>query len=177
VADKPDSQEICFVPTGSYREFINAYLAEQQKKSAAAAGEVVSTEGAVLGEHQGIQNFTVGQRKGLGMAVGEPLYVISLDPQKNRVVVGDDRELFRSRFHARDVNWIRLLAAGEKVNATVKIRHNHSGSPAQVEAVSGTEAVVDFTEPQRAITPGQAAVFYDGDEVIGGGWISKVFGE
>ncbi len=121
VAEKPDSQEICFVPTGSYREFIDAYLAEQKKKSAAAAGEVVSTEGAVLGEHQGIQNFTVGQRKGLGMAVGEPLYVISLDPAKNRVVVGDDRELFRSRFHVRDVNWIRPLTHGEVVEATVKI--------------------------------------------------------
>ena len=109
-----------------------------RKSPAAAAGEVVSTEGAVLGEHQGIQNFTVGQRKGLGMAVGEPLYVISLDPQKNRVVVGDDRELFRSRFHVRDVNWIRLLAAGETVDATVKIRHNHLGLAARVEAFSGT---------------------------------------
>ena len=174
VAEKPDSQEICFVPTGSYREFIDAYLAEQKKKSAAAAGEVVSTEGVVLGEHQGMQNFTVGQRKGLGMAVGEPLYVISLDPAKNRVVVGDDRELFRSRFHVRDVNWIRPLTDGEVVEATVKIRHNHAGSTARVEACSGMEAVVEFTEPQRAITPGQAAVFYDGDEVVGGGWISKV---
>ena len=162
------------MPTGSYREFIDAYLAEQQKRSALASGEVVSSDGAVLGEHQGIQNFTVGQRKGLGMAVGEPLYVIALDPAKNRVVVGDDRELYRSSFHVRDVNWIRPLADGDALKATVKIRHNHAGSPARVEARSSSEAFVEFAEPQRAITPGQAAVFYDSDEVVGGGWISKV---
>jgi len=174
VAEKPDSQEICFVPTGSYRQFIDAYLAEQQRPSPSSAGEVVSTDGNVLAEHQGIQNFTVGQRKGLGMAVGEPLYVISLDPAKNRVVVGEDRDLFRSRFQVREVNWIRPLAAGDAVEAHVKIRHNHPGAPARVEAHADSEAFVIFTEPQRAITPGQAAVFYDGDEVVGGGWISKV---
>jgi len=174
VAEKPDSQEICFVPTGSYRQFIDAYLAEQQRPSQVSTGEVVSTDGNVLGEHQGIQNFTVGQRKGLGMAVGEPLYVISLDPAKNRVVVGEDRDLFRSRFHVRDVNWIRPVAEGDALDALVKIRHNHSGSTARVEARAGSEAFVEFTEPQRAITPGQAAVFYDGDEVVGGGWISQI---
>ena len=174
VAEKPDSQEICFVPTGSYRQFIDAYLAEQQRPSPSSAGEVVSTDGNVLAEHQGIQNFTVGQRKGLGMAVGEPLYVISLDPAKNRVVVGEDRDLFRRRFQVRELNWIRPLAAGDAVEAHVKIRHNHPGAPACVEAHAGSEAFVEFTEPQRAITPGQAAVFYDGDEVVGGGWISGV---
>jgi tRNA-specific 2-thiouridylase len=174
VAEKPDSQEICFVPMGSYRQFIDAYLAEQQRQPQSSTGEVVSSDGHVLGEHQGIQNFTVGQRKGLGMAVGEPLYVISLDPAKNRVVVGEDRDLFRSRFRVREVNWIRPLAAGDAVNAHVKIRHNHPGAPARVEAHAGSEAFGEFTEPQRAITPGQAAVFYDGDEVVGGGWISQV---
>ena len=174
VADKPESQEICFVPTGSYRQFIDAYLDEQQRHAESSAGEVVSTDGSVLGEHQGIQNFTVGQRKGLGMAVGEPLYVISLDPAKNRVVVGDDRELFRSRFRVREVNWIRPLAPGDAVDALVKIRHNHPGAAARVEVHTSGEAVVEFNDPQRAITPGQAAVFYDGDEVVGGGWISQV---
>ena len=174
VAAKPDSQEICFVPTGSYRQFIDAYLAEQQRQPQTAAGEVVSTDGNVLGEHQGIQNFTVGQRKGLGMAVGEPLYVISLDPAKNRVVVGEDRDLFRSRFEVRDVNWIRPISDGETVDAHVKIRHNHQGAAARLEALGDFTAFVEFKEPQRAITPGQAAVFYDGDEVVGGGWISKV---
>jgi tRNA-specific 2-thiouridylase len=108
------------------------------------------------------------------MAVGEPLYVISLDPAKNRVVVGEDRELFRSSFQVRHVNWIRPVAEGDAVEALVKIRHNHSGSTARVVAHAASEAVVEFTEPQRAITPGQAAVFYDGDEVVGGGWISRI---
>ena len=108
------------------------------------------------------------------MAVGAPLYVIALDPAKNRVVVGEDRDLFRSRFRVRDVNWIRPLAEGDAVDAHVKIRHNHPGAAARVEAHAGGEAIVEFLEPQRAITPGQAAVFYDGDEVVGGGWISQV---
>jgi tRNA-specific 2-thiouridylase len=174
VAEKPDSQEICFLPTGSYRQFIDAYLAEQQRRPDSAAGEVVSTGGRVLGEHQGIHNFTVGQRKGLGMAVGAPLYVIAIDPAKNRVVVGEDRDLFHSRFRVREVNWIRPLAAGDAGEAHVKIRHNHPGAAARVEAHADGAALVEFHEPQRAITPGQAAVFYDGDEVVGGGWISKV---
>jgi tRNA-specific 2-thiouridylase len=174
VAEKPESQEICFVPTGSYREFIDAYLAEQHRQPEPQPGEVVSTDGSVLGEHQGVHNFTVGQRKGLGMAVGAPLYVIELDAAKNRVVVGQDRDLFRSRFLVRDVNWIRPLAAGDAVDAHVKIRHNHPGAAARVEAHEGSVARVEFLEPQRAITPGQAAVFYDGDEVLGGGWISQV---
>ena len=174
VADKPDSQEICFVPTGSYRQFIDAYLAEQQRQPESTAGEVVATDGHVLGEHQGIQNFTVGQRKGLGMAVGAPLYVIAIEPAKNRVVVGEDRDLFRTRFQVREVNWIRPLAPGDAVDAHVKIRHNHPGAAARVEAHADGEASVEFLEPQRAITPGQAAVFYDDDEVLGGGWISKV---
>ena len=174
VADKPDSQEICFVPTGSYRQFIDAYLAEQQREMKSSAGEVITTDGRVLGEHAGIQNFTVGQRKGIGTAVGTPLYVISLEPAANRVVVGEDRDLFRRRFRVREVNWIRPLAAGDALNAHVKIRHNHPGAAARVEADANSEALVEFAEPQRAITPGQAAVFYDGDEVVGGGWIAKV---
>jgi tRNA-specific 2-thiouridylase len=174
VAEKAESQEICFVPTGSYRKFIRAYLAEQQRQPEAAPGEVVSTNGRVLAEHQGLHDFTVGQRKGLGVAVGEPLYVIALDPATNRVVVGQDRDLFRSRFRVRNVNWIRPLAEGDAVEADVKIRHNHPGAAARVEALAGAEAFVEFIEPQRAITPGQAAVFYDGDEVLGGGWIASV---
>ena len=174
VAEKPESQEICFVPTGSYREFIDAYLAEQHRQPESQPGEVVSTDGRVLGEHQGLHHFTVGQRKGLGVAVGEPLYVIELDAAKNRVVVGQDRDLFRNRFLVRDVNWIRPLAADDAVEAHVKIRHNHPGAAARVEARADSEAFVEFHEPQRAITPGQAAVFYDRDEVLGGGWISQV---
>jgi len=174
VAEKPESQEICFVPTGSYREFIDAYLAEQGKKSAKRAGEIVSTGGRVLGEHAGVHQYTVGQRKGLGFATGEPLYVLEIDQPQNRVVVGKNEELLRQRFEVRDVNWIRLVAEGETLEAQVKIRNKHVAAPARVAASSTSAATVEFLEPQRAITPGQAAVFYAGDEVIGGGWISKV---
>ncbi len=179
VADKPDSQEICFVSSGSYRDFIDAYLAEQGGKVAddgpqpSAAGEIVSTEGEVLGEHQGLHNFTVGQRKGLGFAKGEPLYVIELDRERNRVRVGRNQELMRRRCRVREVNWIRPVSEGEIVQAHVRIRNKHTPAAACVEALPKSEALVEFIEPQRAITPGQAAVFYDGDEVVGGGWISS----
>ncbi len=174
VADKPDSQEICFVSSGSYRDFINAYLAEQGGKRAGAPGEVISTEGKVLAEHSGLHNYTVGQRKGLGYAGGEPLYVIELDRDRNRVVVGRNEELLRKRCRVRQVNWIRVAAEGERIEAAVRIRNKHVPAPARVESLANAEAIVEFAEPQRAITPGQAAVFYDGDEVVGGGWISQV---
>ena len=177
VADKPDSQEICFVPTGNYSKFIEAYLAEQGEKLDDQAGEVVTTDGRVLGEHEGLYHYTVGQRKGLGVAVGEPLYVIALDRIHNRVVVGKNEELLRRRLIVREVNWIRPLAEGHAVEARVKIRNKHVAAPARVEARAAGEAFVEFDEPQRAVTPGQGAVFYSPDEeqeVYGGGWISRV---
>jgi tRNA-uridine 2-sulfurtransferase len=177
VAEKPDSQEICFVPSGSYRDFIREYLAEQGSRLEDGAGEVVSTDGRVLGAHNGIQNYTVGQRKGLGVAVGEPLYVIELDRQRNRVVVGPNELLFGRRCVVSDVNWIRLVEPGDVLEASVKIRNKHVPAPARLAVGSDGEAdsnaEVEFAEPQRAITPGQAAVFYDGDEVVGGGWIAR----
>src|SRR5437899_1773661 len=177
VAEKPESQEICFVPSGSYRDFIQAYLAEQGVKLEGQPGEVVTTGGQVLGEHQGLYNYTVGQRKGLGVAVGAPLYVIELDRERNRVLVGSNEELFGRRCLVRDVNWIRPVREGELLEASVKIRNKHVPAPARVEAVSSGargEARVEFLAPQRAITPGQAAVVYDGDEIVGGGWIGAV---
>ena len=174
VAEKPDSQEICFVPTGNYRRFIDAYLSEQGKKIEDAAGEVVTTDGRVLGRHEGLGNYTVGQRKGLGIATGTPLYVIGLDRAQNRVVVGADEDLVKSRLLVRQVNWVRLFNPGDSFEARVKIRNKHFPAEARVEARSGGEAFVEFAKPQRAITPGQAAVFYDGDELVGGGWISGV---
>ena len=177
VADKPDSQEICFVPTGNYAQFIEAYLAERGEKLEAPSGEVVTTDGRVVAEHQGLYQFTVGQRKRLGAAVGEPLYVIELDRAHNRVVVGRNEELLRRRLIVRDVNWIRPVAEGETVEAEVKIRNKHVAARARVEARAGGEARVEFNQPQRAVTPGQAAVFYSPDaerEVFGGGWIARV---
>ena len=174
VAEKAESQEICFVPTGSYREFIEAYLAEQGTKAPNPAGEVVSTGGQVLGEHHGLHHFTVGQRKGLGVAAGTPLYVVELDPVCNRVVVGSSEDLYHRRCTVRDVNWIRPVAQGENVEARIKIRNKHVAALARVEVRAPDQAFVEFFEAQRAITPGQAAVFYDGDEVLGGGWISGV---
>jgi tRNA-specific 2-thiouridylase len=165
VAGKPESQEICFVPSGSYRDFIQAYLAEQGVELESRPGEVVSTDGRVVSEHRGLYNYTVGQRKGLGVAVGAPLYVIELDRARNRVVVGANEQLFRRRCLVSEVNWIRPVRAGEALEASVKIRNKHLPAPARVEVVSPAA--------QGAITPGQAAVFYDGDEVLGGGWIIK----
>ncbi|HXJ96850.1 MAG TPA: tRNA 2-thiouridine(34) synthase MnmA [Terriglobia bacterium] len=179
VASKPDSQEICFVSSGSYREFIDAYLAEQGGKlpdrgpQPRPTGEIVSSEGEVLGEHDGLHKFTVGQRKGLGFAKGEPLYVIELDREHNRVRVGRNQELMRRRCRVREVNWIRSVSEGENVQAQVRIRNKHIPAAAHVKALSNSEALVEFVEPQRAITPGQAAVFYGGDVVVGGGWISS----
>jgi tRNA-uridine 2-sulfurtransferase len=185
VADKPESQEICFVPSGNYRKFIKAYLAEQGERRESATGEtlhqtgegeIVSTDGRVLAEHHGLHHFTVGQRKGLGIAAGEPLYVIELDPARNRVVVGSNTELLRRRFLVREVNWIRPVEGGEAGEVSVKIRNKHEAAPARVEARPNLEAEVEFLEPQRAITPGQAAVFYSGEEVLGGGWIARAIG-
>ncbi len=177
VADKPESQEICFVSTGRYRDFIEAYSAEQGQtleSRLSGTGEVVTTAGKVLGEHRGLHGFTVGQRKGLGVATGQPLYVIELDRARNRVVVGSNEELLRRSFVVREVNWICPVERGTPLEASVKIRNNHAASPARLEARGAGEALVEFREPQRAITPGQAAVFYSGDEVLGGGWIAQV---
>jgi tRNA-uridine 2-sulfurtransferase len=177
VADKPDSQEICFVPAGSYRDFIQAYLAEQGRELDDRSGEVATTDGRVIGEHPGLYHFTVGQRKGLGVAVGEPLYVVELDRERNRVVVGKGEELLRKRLAVAGVNWIRAVEEGESLEARVKIRHRHEPAAARVIRGANGDASVEFLAPQRAITPGQAAVFYSSgeeNEIIGGGWIARV---
>jgi len=171
VAEKPESQEICFVPSGDYVRFIQAYVADQGDAAPDAAGEVVSTSGEVLGRHDGVHNFTVGQRKGLGVAAGRPLYVVELDAERKRVVVGDDSELGRDTCEVGDVNWIPFARPEAPIECTVKIRHKHEPAAATVEALQGNSARVRFKNPQRAVTPGQAAVFYSGDLVLGGGWI------
>jgi len=171
IAEKPDSQEICFVPGGDYKAFLNAYLAEQGGTLPETAGEMVTSDGRVIGEHAGVHNFTVGQRKGLGVATGSPLYVIQIDPASRQVVVGGDEQLYSRTLRATRVNLISVGEIREPMRVAVKIRHKHQPAPAMIESAGADEVLVTFDEPQRAITPGQAAVFYDGDAVVGGGWI------
>jgi tRNA-uridine 2-sulfurtransferase len=171
VAEKPESQEICFVPSGNYVRFIESYLQEQGSALPDDSGEIVSTSGEILGRHSGLRHYTVGQRKGLGITVGRPMYVVELDRAKNRLVVGEDADLRATTCEVRDVNWIPFESPDAPVEAKVRIRNRHEPADAQIEAIDTTTARVTFREPQRAITPGQAAVFYSGEKVLGGGWI------
>jgi len=171
LAEKPDSQEICFVPTGDYKAFLDAYTSEQGKSLPDTAGELVTTDGEVIGRHAGIHNFTVGQRKGLGIATGSPLYVLEVRGDSRQVVVGSNDELYSCTLRARGVNWIGIEQLRGPMRVSIKIRNRHEPAPATIETGSDGEVVAAFDEPQRAITPGQAAVFYDGDIVVGGGWI------
>jgi len=171
IAEKPDSQEICFVPGGNYKQFIDAYLAEQGEKLPDTAGELVTTDGDVIGEHTGIHNFTVGQRKRLGVATGSPLYVIQISGANKQVIVGGDEHLYSRTLRARRTNLILVDKLDDPMHVKVKIRHRHEPAPAVIGRSGEDEILVTFDEPQRAITPGQAAVFYDGDIVVGGGWI------
>jgi tRNA-specific 2-thiouridylase len=173
VAEKPESQEICFVPSGNYVKFIGAYLGERGESLLEEDGELVTTGGEVIGRHRGVHNYTVGQRKGLGIAAGKPLYVVELDRAANRVIVGDDSDLRTNLCEIGDVNWISFAALEGPVRAEVKIRHRHEPAAATVEPIDTTSARVIFDEPQRAITPGQAAVCYLGEVVLGGGWIRQ----
>jgi len=171
LAEKPDSQEICFVPGGDYKNFIDAYLSEQGESLPDTSGELVTTNGEVIGQHGGVHNFTVGQRKGLGVATGSPLYVIQLKGDRGQVIVGDEKQLYAQTLRATRVNLIATEDLREPMRVLVKIRHKHAGAPAIVQKAGSSEVLVTFDEPQRAITPGQAAVFYEGDIVVGGGWI------
>jgi tRNA-specific 2-thiouridylase len=171
LAEKPDSQEICFIPGGDYKQFLTAYLEEQGEPMPETAGELVAASGEVIGQHEGISNFTVGQRKGLGVASPSPLYVLNIDPASHRVTVGADAELATRTLRARRLNWISIAELTGPMRVRAKIRHRHEPAWATLEPAGPDEAVATFDEPQRAVTPGQSAVFYDGDEVVGGGWI------
>jgi tRNA-uridine 2-sulfurtransferase len=170
LAEKPDSQEICFVPGGDYKRFIDAYLDEHGEKLPDTSGELVSASGEVIGHHNGIHNFTVGQRKGLGVATGSPLYVIELRGNTRQVVVGGDESLRSRTLRAHRLNWIAFENLESPILVKAKIRHRHEPAGAEVR-MDGDQALVTFDEPQRAITPGQAVVFYDEDVIVGGGWI------
>jgi tRNA-specific 2-thiouridylase len=171
LAEKPDSQEICFIPGGDYKQFLTAYLEEQGERMPETAGELVAASGEVMGRHEGISNFTVGQRKGLGVASPSPLYVLNIDPASHRVTVGADAELATRTLRARQLNWISIAELTGPMRVRAKIRHRHEPAWATLEPAGADEVVATFDELQRAVTPGQSAVFYDGEEVVGGGWI------
>src|SRR6266581_2193337 len=171
VAEKPDSMELCFVPNGNYVQFIHAYSQERGISLNDAEGNIVTESGEVLGRHTGVHNFTIGQRKGLGFAAGKPLYILAIDAQNNRVVVGEDEALRQQTFEVENGNWVSIAQPSGTIRARVKIRHKHEPAPATLEALDGSHARVTFDTPQRAITPGQAAVFYDGERVLAGAWI------
>ncbi len=165
-AEKIESQELCFVADTNYRRFIQNRIPEKIE-----GGDIIDKDGKVLGKHQGVPFYTVGQRRGLGIAVGKPLYVTQLNASDNTVVVGENDDLLEDTMHVERINLISIDRLTEPIRGHVKIRSRDEGGPATISPINDTEAVVQFDEPRRAITPGQATVFYDGEYVIGGGWI------
>ena len=173
VTQKPDSQEICFVPDGDYATFV-----ERKAPEATRSGTVIDNDGRVLGTHAGVHRFTIGQRKGLGLSSSEPLYVLEIKPESAQVVVGSRDDLGRCTLTASGVNWVSGKAPEDWLRVSAQIRHRHAAAPAKVrtvrlkpDATNEGRAELEFDAPQTAITPGQAVVFYDADEVLGGGWI------
>lgn len=186
-ADKQESQEICFVPDGKYSEFIDRYLDHEGREGEIPeAGEIVSTAGDVIGSHTGIHRYTIGQRRGLGIAHEKPLYVVQIERAKNQIIVGEMDELEQIEFTAKGVNWVAFDEPSQPVRALVKVRYRHDPALATIHPLEADEiadknvrvprARIVFDEPQRAITPGQATIFYDvetAEEVVGGGWIVR----
>ena len=166
VADKPDSQEICFVPSGDYAAFV-----AKKQPDVARSGAIVDESGVKIGEHAGVHRFTVGQRKGLGIAAPQPLYVLKLDSATSTVVVGAREALEQRRLTASGANWISADPPSDWMHVAAQIRHRHAAAPARVRALADNRVELEFDSPQTAMTPGQAVVFYDGDLVVGGGWI------
>jgi len=169
VHDKPESQEVCFIQESSYHSFLSEWLKEPVE-----SGPIVDEKGNVLGKHKGIPFYTIGQRRGLRLAKGRPLYVIGINREKNEIVVGGEEEVYRDTFLVDSVNWIIPHEMIPSHQAQVKIRYNHPGSEASISPQGENGLEVKFKSPQKAITPGQAAVFYDGETVLGGGWIREV---
>lgn len=192
-AMKPESQEICFIPDGNYSRFIERYLEEDKvnrlsdndlpslvqisgkthlDSSKLSPGEIVTTAGEVIGQHQGIHRYTVGQRKGLGISAPEPIYVVEVDARNNRIVIGSSNDLLKQEMTVNRVNWIAIEELTEPMRVSVKIRSRAEEAPATLTSRDDGVVLVAFDEAQRAVTPGQAAVFYNGDVVVGGGWIA-----
>ncbi|HQY65712.1 MAG TPA: tRNA 2-thiouridine(34) synthase MnmA [Pyrinomonadaceae bacterium] len=173
-AEKQESQEICFVPDGKYSEFIDRYLEHEGRSSEMPeGGAIVNTAGETVGAHSGIHRYTIGQRRGLGIANEKPLYVVQIERAKNQIIVGAANELEAIEFIASGVNWVAFDEPTVPVRAEVKIRYRHDPAMATLTALPDSRAMIRFDEPQRAITPGQATIFYNGDEVVGGGWIVR----
>ena len=166
VADKPDSQEICFVPSGDYAAFVESKAGDQPRQ-----GVIADSAGNAIGTHGGVHRFTVGQRKGLGVSSPVPLYVLRIEADSATVTVGPRAALDRAAFTASGVTWTSGVRPDAWTPVTAQIRHRHRAAPARVRALDGDRAEVEFDAPQAAVTPGQAAVFYDDDVVVGGGWI------
>ncbi len=173
VASKPDSQDICFIPDGDYQRFLFEYTGKKLPK-----GNFVDQTGKVVGKHEGITHYTVGQRKGLNLSMGRPVFVTEIRPETNEVVIGDNKDVFKSVLTASHANWMSIPEPkpGEKVRVQAKVRYAHQGAMATVYMTEDGILVCEFDEPQRAITPGQALVMYDGEYVVGGGIIESVCG-
>ena len=180
-AEKPESQEICFVPDGNYARFVEDYARHEMNESndgqnALSAGEIATTEGDVIGEHAGLHRYTIGQRRGIGIAAPDPLYVVKIDVPRNQLVVGRRGDLYKRTFTATGVNWLASATPDEAVRAHVRIRYRSPEAAATITPIDTNKVRVNFDEAQAAITPGQAAVFFADDVVVGGGWIEAVEG-
>ncbi|HKQ07937.1 MAG TPA: tRNA 2-thiouridine(34) synthase MnmA [Blastocatellia bacterium] len=176
-AEKPESQEICFVPDGNYAAFVEKYARYEMNRGddrTLQTGEITTAEGEVIGEHGGLHRYTVGQRRGLRISSPEPLYVVKIDVPRNQLVVGKHEALYQSSFTANGVNWIAIAPPTEPVRAAARVRYRAVEAMATITPLGAGRVRVVFDEAQAAITPGQAAVFYDGDRVVGGGWIEAV---
>jgi tRNA-specific 2-thiouridylase len=172
VHDKPESQEICFIHESSYHSFLSERL-----RGSVESGPIMDRAGNVLGRHKGIPFYTIGQRRGLRLAKGKPLYVIRIDRERNAIIVGGEEQVYGDTFIVNSINWISSQTMTLPFTAQVKIRYNHPGSEAILSLKKQNEVEVKFKSPQKAITPGQAAVFYDGETVLGGGWIKEVIND
>ena len=174
LAEKPDSTGVCFVPSDNYRDYLISQSAFTEKE-----GDIVNVEGEVLGKHMGIYSFTIGQRRGLGIATGKPMYVVGIEPKKNRVIVGEEDKIYSNKLLAENISWVQTnnqieLNSEEPFEVRAKIRNRHREDDAIVTMKSDTQAEIEFINPQRAITPGQAVVFYQDKKVLGGGWINRI---
>lgn len=171
LSERGESQEICFIPSGDYRDFLHRHL----QGKLPPGGTIVDTAGRILGRHEGVFGFTIGQRQGIGVPARRPYYVLRIDPAANQVVVGEKEDLLAKGLRARGMHWVSIPPPEEELKAQAKIRYRHAGGACRVTPRGEGEVIVRFDEPQEAVTPGQALVLYQDDRVLGGGWIEEAF--